>query len=517
MQCAILSQAQDLRFSKVFYSPNLKMLVTASTEAGQDSLLIISRKGYYGSHGSVHLMDATGVMHWSKNLVREGTWIDPVDIVRTADRNFLICASEGRYPEKISILLIKLNAAGDLLWVKKFEHIINADPYGMALSANGDILVTGRTQPLTPEHHPQLLLLRLTGDGALLWGKTYERDFVSQDIGLAVVELANGQLIVGGGTHGFQPYSTELSLTKTDAGGNVLWAKRKVSPSYDYQGGVDDLISGPSGFYLYGRTQDAPEMVMAFSTDGEIIWSKSFHGLWFGRAQNYYRGRINTAATGNLLVSHGWKMGESGFVSQITPEGSLVWSQHVDMFPIEAKPLLNGGYLFLGLGPLTGSKEVEQPQTGVIRTNALGEGVSCTSEDDKNLVDYVPVFEGFTYTVVSDVGIVFDYSLQWEEFPLDSFDGCVTIVTAVKDIPFAANALKVYPNPGNGPFRLMLDDMQSESVVQLSVYNSKGQNVYSREGDWSRLQVINQKLAAGLYLINVKTPTRVFTTRLIVK
>ena len=130
---------------------------------------------------------------------------------------------------------------------------------------------------------------------------------------------------------------------------------------------------------------------------------------------------------------------------------------------------------------------------------------------------YVSTFENFDYTV-TDVGSAEDYSLQWEEFPLVSFSGCVTFLGAVGEIPGAVNALKVFPNPGNGPFRLLLEleDMQPESLVQLTVFNSKGQRIFYREGVWSQLQMIDMKLPAGIYLINLKTENSVFTTRLIV-
>lgn len=515
MQCSVLTQAQDLRFSKVFYNPNSGMHVLASVEAGQDSLLMISSTGEGSDNGAVHLMDANGVMHWSKSLMSQDNLILPVDIVRTADRSFLICATETNFnPTKHSVLLIKLSAAGEFLWVKKFEHEINTFPSGISLSGGGDILVTGRAELSNYPYKSKLLLLRFKSDGALLWSKTYETASL-RDEGLAVAELADGQLMVGGLAKGSGVYDVELSLTQMDAGGNVLWAKRKISPGgYPYST-INDLIAGPSGFYLLGSASDAPGMAMAVGADGEISWSKSLNIFSSGWGLTEYRGRIITTSDNNILLSTGSLYGD-GMVFHLAADGSINWSQYTAMQSMVTNPLSDGGYLFLGIGPMIGVKDVYLPQTGVIRTNALGEGVSCTNTGGTFAEDYVPEFENMTYTL-SDVGSVGDYSLQWEEFPLDYFDGCVEFYGVVEETPDAANALIVYPNPGNGPFRLLLEDMQPESVVQLSVYNSKGQNVYSREGDWSRLQVIDRQFPAGLYLINVKAPGRVFTTRLIVR
>ena len=511
IHCIFLSHAQDVRFSKVYYNTDDWMHLVASAEAGKDSLMMISI-------GAVHLMDGAGAVHWSKSLVKEGSWIKPMDIVRTADQNFIICASEYTYAtDKYSVLLIKLNIMGDLIWVKKIDHEVNAFPSGIILSSVGDIIVTGHTRQGIPLYQFKLLLMRFTTDGALLWARTYETDAL-KDEGVAVAELANGQLIIGGQTKGSNFYNVELSLTQTDADGNILWAKREISP-VDYNNSqVKDIVAGPLGFYLsYADTPQEQQRVMSFNPDGEIIWSKSLYVWAFIWEYKEYRGRINTTSGGDLLLSFGSKWWGGGMLSQITTDGSVVWSQDVYMHSMEVNPLSDGGYLFLGIGPMTNLKMEHKHQSGVIRTNAMGEGLDCMGQRNLNLEDYIPTFTNLTYTAVTDVGSTIDYALQWEEFPLDSFMGCVDFIGAVGETPDVANALKIYPNPGNGPFRLMLEDMQPESVVQLSVYNSKGQNIYSREGDWSRLQVINHKLPAGLYLINVKTPKRVFTTRLIVK
>ncbi len=514
IQYAVFSQAQDLRFSKVFYMPSFGTHVLASAEAGQDSLLVISSVGEGSDNGAVHLMDAEGVMHWSKRLVGDESLIKPGDIVRSADGNFLMCATEYSYnPYNFSILLIKLNSAGDLIWVKKFNHDTHTYPSGISIAGNGDILVTGYTLPGEFPSGSKLLLLRFTPDGSLIWGKTYETTSL-RDQGTAVAELSNGHLLVGGLTKGSSDYSSEFCLLQADALGNVLWAKQKITPGSYSNSQTNDLIAAPSGFYFYGSASDASGLVMSFNQEGEIIWSKSM-SIYSNYDEFVYRSRIKITSDGDLLLSSG-SVWSGGMVNKLTAGGSLVWSQYVAMQAMEACPLSDGGYLFLGNGPMIGVKDVYEPQTGVIKTNALGEGVSCTGEGDLNSEVYVPAFENLTYTVAI-VGSAVDYTLQWEDFPLASFEGCVDFFGAVEETPVAVNALKVYPNPGNGPFRLLLEDLLPETQVQLTLYNSKGQRIFSREGNWSQLQMIDSKLSAGLYLINVKTAKNVFTTRLIVR
>lgn len=515
-QLSVFSQKEDLRFSKVFYEQFNGFHVLASVKAGQDSLMMINNVGSYSGSGGVQLMDGEGEFHWLKSPRRDGADLLPIDIIRTADQNFLICMNETSYStSKNAILLAKINLEGEIIWVKKFEDEIGTSASGMVLSASGDILITGHAKPNLTNNDAGLLLLRISNEGTLLWANTYSTPTL-RDRGLAVAELTTGELVVGGITKGIDEYSTEISIIKTDADGNLLWAKQKLPSGLYKNTVVNDLLASPDGFYLSGSDVSDGATCISFNGDGESIWSIALGEVWANYDESIYRGRMALASDGNLLLSYGTSYG-GGLACRLDgTNGAFIWSYLVVMQQLGIQQLSDGGYIFIGVGPLIGVKDVYEPQTGIVRTNEMGESLGCVENINLDQRDYVADFTDLTYTVET-IGTMMDYSFQWVDVSLSSFDGCVDILGAVDESPDALKALSVYPNPAEGSFRLMLEEVQPESEAQLSVYNSKGQIIINKEGVWSELQLIEKQLPAGIYLIQLRTKIGVFATQLVVE
>ncbi len=515
LQTALFSQEEDSLFSKVLYNQAEGIHVLASVKAGQDSLMLVSI-GDYGNMGGIQLIDDQGVVHWSKKLAKNGSNLTPVDLIRTEDQHFLICVNETTYnPTSLAILIVKINLEGETLWVKRFNVENGASASGMVLSANGDILITGLAMQSVTSYDTKLLLLRITNEGALVWSKTYKTATL-KDRGLAVAELSTGDIVIGGLAKGEGNYSTEICITKTDATGNLLWAKQKISTGIYWNSVVNDLVVSPDGFYLCGSASDAGGLSISFNMDGEIIWSKTLDQFFESWYDPIYRGRIAKTTDGDLLLSYGTEF-LGGFACRLNASsGAAVWSQRVEMQQMGIQQLSDGGYLFIGLGPLMGVKDLRNPQTGLIRTNEIGEGIDCVWDLPFDTKDYVVDFTAFSYTV-EDVGTMTGDSLQWLDYPLTYINGCVYFIGAVNESPDATKALSVYPNPGKAPFRFMLEELQPESHAQLSLYDSKGQSVFTKVGRWSELQLMEKQLPAGIYLIQLKAKLGVFVARLVVE
>ncbi|MDO8898826.1 MAG: T9SS type A sorting domain-containing protein [Bacteroidales bacterium] len=215
------------------------------------------------------------------------------------------------------------------------------------------------------------------------------------------------------------------------------------------------------------------------------------------------------------LVSYSSSMFMGGIVIAINPEGEYIWSQFPSMAQYDAQPLSDGGYLFIGNGPLWGVKDVSEPQIGLVRVNDMGEGISCTEPILSSAFEYQINFEAITYTS-EETGTISDYILETTEFPLASFIGCVTFVGNTQERPDRKNSLKIQPNPGNPPFLHNLKGIHNEVVASLIIYDSKGRKIYQEEGSWQQLQLIQRKLKSGLYLIKVTVEGFDYVSKLIV-
>lgn len=496
----VFTFAQDNRFSKVYYSNTNGIHVQATAMANNDSILIAS--GPY--RGGIHLFDASGTLHWSKST----GYAIPKDMLRTADGHFVVCANG----ISNSILLFKIDVAGNILWTKKYQNEATSFASGMHLSANGDILLTGHTMQSTYPYNKKLLFLRFSPTGDLVASMTYSLES-GKDEGVAITETQNGDILIAGMTKGNSNWAQEMCIVKTDAEGNLIWAKRKTSENPSAFSSINDILSNDSLIFISGNAFDASAFVLSMDNDGMIVWSNQYFGAGAANEPEY-RPRIRKNASGNLLVSYSvsyW----IGTVIAINPEGESIWSQLPYMTQYDAQPLSDGGYLFIGNGPLAIVKDVIELQIGFVRVNDIGEGISCTEPMSSPAIDYPINFVPLTYTS-EETGNVSDYILETTELPLLSFTGCVSIIGNTEERPYRKNSLKIQPNPGNAPFHLNLEGIHNEAVASLNIYDSKGKLVYQEEGSWHQLQLIQRKLKPGLYLIKVTVEGFDYVSKLVV-
>lgn len=66
--------------------------------------------------------------------------------------------------------------------------------------------------------------------------------------------------------------------------------------------------------------------------------------------------------------------------------------------------------------------------------------------------------------------------------------------------------ISLYPNPGNGDFRISIHDSHIVSMAKIEVVNGFGQLVFRGERSCSKGMItldLNNKLCSGIYLINI--------------
>ncbi|MDP2235074.1 MAG: T9SS type A sorting domain-containing protein [Bacteroidales bacterium] len=497
----LIVNAQENRYSKVYYDQNDGIHVQATAMADNDSILIGS--GPY--RGGLHLFDGAGTLHWSKSI----GYAIPKDILQTADGHFVVCANG----ISNSILLFKMDIAGNILWTKKYQNEATSFASGMHLSANGDILLTGHVMQNTYPYNKKTLFLRLSTTGDLVASKTYSLES-GRDEGVAITETQNGDILIAGLTKGNSSWAQEMCIVKTDAEGNLIWTKSKTSENPFAWSSINDMLSNDGLIFISGHAFDVSTFALCMDNDGIIVWSKEYSGVYAGNDAEY-RPRMRQDQSGKLLVSYSSSMFMGGIVIAINPEGEYIWSQFPSMAQYDAQPLSDGGYLFIGNGPLWGVKDVSEPQIGLVRVNDMGEGISCTEPILSSAFEYQINFEAITYTS-EETGTISDYILETTEFPLASFIGCVTFVGNTQERPDRKNSLKIQPNPGNPPFLLNLKGIHNEVVASLIIYDSKGRKIYQEEGSWQQLQLIQRKLKSGLYLIKVTVEGFDYVSKLIV-
>ncbi len=147
------------------------------------------------------------------------------------------------------IFISKLDASGNFIWAKQFGGTNIDDAFGIALDASGNVYATGRFQQ-TVDFNPDLgtfnltsagnfdvFITKLDASGNFLWAK--QLGGIDSDEGYSITLNDSGDLFTTGifqGTADFDPGlgvfnltsggSNDVFISKLDASGNFVWAKR---------------------------------------------------------------------------------------------------------------------------------------------------------------------------------------------------------------------------------------------------------------------------------------------------
>ncbi len=228
----------------------------------------------------------------------------------------------------------KMDASGNLIWVKSFGGTGYEEPYSLAIDASGNIYTTGYFQD-TVDFDPSAGTTNLSSNGGIdafvqkmdasgnfLWAKSFGS--TNDDQGLSLTVDTSGNVYITGtfsGTVDFDPGvgTTNLSsnggrdvfIQKMDASGNLIWVKSFGGTGYDESKSL--TIDASGNIYtigLFSHTVDfdpgtgttnlssnggIDAFVQKMDASGNFIWAKSFGGTSDDRG-----GSITTDASGNI-------------------------------------------------------------------------------------------------------------------------------------------------------------------------------------------------------------------------
>jgi len=129
----------------------------------------------------------------------------------------------------IDAFVMKLNAAGTVHWARriggnKYDEFRKIKP-----TSDGGYIAIGTTNSFNSRY--SIYLVKLDAAGEVLWSKNFAANSTYQNIGRDVIETADGGFAFTGTTEATLPYAKGL-IVKTDANGNMIWGKEM----YQYEG-----------------------------------------------------------------------------------------------------------------------------------------------------------------------------------------------------------------------------------------------------------------------------------------
>lgn len=261
-------------------------------------------------------------------------------IISTQDNALAIIGHTNYYQS----YLTKISRDGEILWRKEFakNEYKPLRFYDITESHQGDFIITGGNGSRrfyegddAPELHwfnVQVTLLKTDPNGETIWFKSFPDtlDLSKKDIGFAVCELENGNIMVAGSRH------NDVLVMATNSAGDSLWTstyftnlqnKVNIASSIFQHSNGNIIVTGLHNALRHGDDGDA--FILSTTPNGQLNWVKAYPSLGGDNSiafETYDRGIMFTNERylkGNLYL--GTKTVLSPQIIKFDSNGDTLW------------------------------------------------------------------------------------------------------------------------------------------------------------------------------------------------
>ncbi len=246
--------------------------------------------------------DASGNVQWAKTY--GGTGVDWARSVKqTSDGGYIVAGWTYSFGAGGNdILLIKTDANGNVQWAKTYGGIDDDYAYSVQQTSDGGYIVAGWTYSFGAAEK-DILLIKTDANGNVQWAKTYRG--TDEDWAYSVQQTSDGGYIVAGWTLSFGPNPFNFFLIKTNSSGNVQWARTYGGTNNDYAYSVQQTSDG--GYIVAGRTTSfgaggADFFLIKTNSSGNVQWARTYGGTGLDWARS-----VKQTSDGGYIVA-GWTL-----------------------------------------------------------------------------------------------------------------------------------------------------------------------------------------------------------------
>jgi len=223
----------------------------------------------------VYKVDACGTLEWEK-LFGNGGDDGGKYVQQTSDGGYIVA---GLYNSTYYVLLLKLDASGNLQWSKTYNV-----GYGLFVQQthDGGFILTGFAAGLAFGGN-DVVLIKTDATGNIQWKKVYGG--AADDWGDYVEQTHDGGYIVAGYTTSYGAGGADLFLLKVDSLGTKQWDKTYGGTGGEGSSswGISGQATADGGYMVCGNTSSygaGSNDVLLIKTDslGSTQWSKTYGG-----------------------------------------------------------------------------------------------------------------------------------------------------------------------------------------------------------------------------------------------
>lgn len=260
------------------------------------------------SFGYVMKLDKNGLTEWSKKPDQSGieSWFYRAH--QTTDKGYILVGAENNTTPD-DLLLIKLDANGDLLWTKKIGGGRHERPGVVKQTPDGGYMIAGNTGGFGAVN-TDAYVVKTDKDGNTEWTKVIgENMFESFS---DIVPADDGGYLLVGITQKTTMRNPDIIAVKLNNTGAVSWMYK-----YEYAGGDGQvnkaLQTKDGGYILTGAIGTVGAYLLCLDAMGNVRWTKTYSGTSYTTAIS-----IGQTREGGFLF-----MGTSGNYSYLIKTNAL--------------------------------------------------------------------------------------------------------------------------------------------------------------------------------------------------
>ncbi|MBS1913997.1 MAG: T9SS type A sorting domain-containing protein [Bacteroidetes bacterium] len=312
-------------------------------EDGRGGVKPLNGGGGYISVGSSNMNGNYDVYVVEENLTGGVIWAFNYDIANGDDFGYDIQELAGggfiitgkSYVDQFNgfdLLLLKINAAGGVVWAETFGGPGVESGADVLEAANGDYVAVGQSTSTPTEDG---VFVRVTAAGGIVNVLTYDGTIMANEELHGVWEAANGELLACGSYNN----GTQAWIMRTSAIGIPIWSNQVGGIGNDRFNSVIELTVGPQAGNIVatGATATLNAFYVAKFTGAGAMIAPDVGGGNFNATQEMFQIREikNGANAGDLLLTGymtpGPFGGDDGYAVEMTPvwncPGGRVWSR----------------------------------------------------------------------------------------------------------------------------------------------------------------------------------------------
>ncbi|MCS7311413.1 MAG: hypothetical protein NZ742_00635 [Acidobacteria bacterium] len=327
--------------------------------------------GTGGTDAWVLRLDAAGDLVWQKAF--GGGDSDVAYAVRvTSDGGFVLCGytSSSTAGGDVRAWVFRLNADGGLVWQRAYGPGV---AYDVRPTPDGGFVVVGTTTAFGATGL-DLWVLRLDAQGNIVGQKRYGGG--GSDVGYSVRVTPDGGFVVAGFTTSFGAGSYDAWVLRLDASGGVLWQRAYGGGLQDWAYSVD--LTPDGGFVVAGYTESFGAgrndvWVLKLDASGSVQWTATY-----GDTADDYAYAVQTLPAGGFIVagyttSFGAVYLGDFWGLRLGSDGAIVWQKRYGgvsydwAYAVQVTP--DGGFVFAGMSQ---SFNALNRDVWVVRTDGTG-------------------------------------------------------------------------------------------------------------------------------------------------